>query len=305
MYFDETTLDDSDPFNVVVKSLIQKQIGYDMVILHSTPDLWPDLWRSKHQLLKEKMVIGYCTWETDVLPTTWSKCINECVHELWVPSSYNKENFIKSGVTVPITVVPHIFLNVVLPAKNTVNLNDDTIYTFYTIGELNPRKNILETIEAFCKAFNKDDQVRLIVKTHYKSYDIEDKSHCKHRINEELDKYPNHAPVILLTEPQTQKQINALHSIGDCYVSLTRSEGFGMPIFDAHNYGKQVICTGYSGPLDFLGKSHPGLVNYELGDVFGMKNFAGHSEQNPNQHWANPDVGHAAELMRKVYEASL
>ena len=90
----------------------------------------------------------------------------------------------------------------------------------------------------------------------------------------------------------------ALHSIGDCYVSLTKAEGFGLTIFDAFNYGKNIIATGYSGHLDFLGGNHPGLVRYKIGPVKGMKTFS--SNYTDEQSWAYPDLDHAIDLMRKA-----
>ena len=113
-----------------------------------------------------------------------------------------------------------------------------------------------------------------------------------------MKKYPNHASVICLFDNMSSKEILALHSIGDCYVSLTKSEGFGLTIFDAFNYGKKVIATGYSGHLDFLGNSYSGLVNYKLGPVTGMKDFS--ENYVDTQLWAYPDLDHARSLMRSA-----
>ena len=37
----------------------------------------------------------------------------------------------------------------------------------------------------------------------------------------------------------------------DCYVSLHRAEGLGLPLAEAMYFGKPVIATGYSGNMDF------------------------------------------------------
>ena len=69
LYFDNSKLDNNNVYDVIIKSLINKNISsYDTVIMHSTPDLWPQFWRDKQSILKNKIVIGYCTWETDSLP---------------------------------------------------------------------------------------------------------------------------------------------------------------------------------------------------------------------------------------------
>jgi glycosyltransferase involved in cell wall biosynthesis len=307
LYFDNSRLSDNDLYDVVIKSLINKPIEHhDMVIMHCTPDLWPKFWLDKPKLLHGKIVNGYCTWETNRLPKEWVRCINGYVNEVWCPSTYNKRSFEESGVIKPVRIVPHIWLPQPLPNPDNVRLvskidgvlKKDGRYTFYTIGEMNARKGIGDTIYAFCKAFKSTDPVRLILKVHYKGYGAENKGRCEEMIEEELNKYPLHPPVICLLENMSPSELLGLHSIGDCYVGLTKAEGFGLTIFDAYNYKKKVIATGYSGHLDFLGRDYEGLVSYKLGPVSGMTSFsANYTEE---QMWAYPDLDHAIDLMKKA-----
>jgi hypothetical protein len=81
-------------------------------------------------------------------------------------------------------------------------------------------------------------------------------------------------------------------------VSLTKSEGFGLTIFDAFTYGKKIIATGYSGHVDFLGKNYDGLVKYKLGKVKNMKNFS--NDYSENTIWAYPDLKHVKKLMKSM-----
>ena len=94
-------------------------------------------------------------------------------------------------------------------------------------------------------------------------------------------------------------EILALHSLGDCYISLTKSEGFGLTIFDAFNYNNEIICTGYGGHLDFLGFDYNGLVKYKMGKVEGMESFS--NIYTDESEWAIPNLNHASELMKKYY----
>jgi len=310
LYFDNSELSDDDIYDVVIKSLINKPINtIEMVIMHSTPDLWPGFWEEKTKLFSNKIVNGYCTWETNKLPKDWVKSINGYVNEVWCPSTYNELSFRESGVTKPIRVVPHIFLPKPLPNPETVRIIDttdgnriskDKIFTFYTIGELNIRKGIEDTIQAFCEAFKQKDPVRLILKVHLRNYSSGNKKKCESTIMDELKKYPNHPPVIGLFDHMTNNEILALHSIGDCYIALTKAEGFGLTIFDAFNYGKKIICTNYSGPLDFLGITYKGLVDCKIGPVIGMASFS--SNYTEEQMWAYPNIDHAIALMREYYE---
>lgn len=308
LYFDNSKLSDDDVYDIVVKSLIKKPIAqHDMVIMHCTPDLWPKYHIEKPMILKGRMINGYCTWETNRLPRNWVQCINENVNEVWCPSNYNKRSFEESGVIKPIRVVPHIWLPHPLPDPKFVKLVDqrngdkiekDNRYTFYTIGEMNARKSISETIHCFCEAFKPSDPVRLVLKVHLRNYSHENKKKCEDMLATELKKYYSHPPIVCLLENMTSLEMLALHSIGDCYVGLTKSEGFGLTIFDAFNYRKNVIATGYSGHIDFLGETHPGLVSYKLGPVTGMETFSTYYTE--EQEWAYPDLDHAIALMRKA-----
>ena len=62
--------------------------------------------------------------------------------------------------------------------------------------------------------------------------------------------------------------------------------------------GKPVIGTAYSGNMDFMNVGNSFPVKYRLVEV-------GEQEYPPYKRgyvWADPDVGHASELMRFVYE---
>lgn len=83
----------------------------------------------------------------------------------------------------------------------------------------------------------------------------------------------------------------------DCYVSLHRSEGFGLTMADAMSYAKPVIATAYSGNLDFMDDENSYLVPYRMSPI--PSDWWAYS---PAAEWADPDVEAAAQLMRHVYE---
>lgn len=303
LYFDESKLDNNNYVNILAKSAINKKIdGYNTVILHCTPDLWPQYLEKHKENLKDKKVIGYTVWETNILKPEWVQHIN-LVSEVWCPSSYNKEVFEKSGVTIPVKVVPHLFFKNTLPEKSNVNIRGaiDGYYTFYNVSEYNERKNIKELLETYCQTFTSKDRVQLILKTHYKDYLAVNVTFCKQEIDRILKKYPDHAHVVVLYDNLDEYDLLKLHAYGDCYITFTRSEGFGLTLFDAYNYGKQIIATGYSGYIDFLGNDYEGLIKYQLVNVEGMNSFNNNYNHN-GQLWAQPDLEHAKLLMRNNYE---
>lgn len=308
LYFDNSQLSDECFYNAMVKSLIKKPIdNFDTVILHCTPDLWPEM-RSRHKdLMKDRKVIGYTVWETNKLPYLWVESINDYVDEVWCPSEHNRLVFKESGIKIPIKVFPHIFMPKELPLKESVLMNvldgeivnkENSYYTFYNISELNPRKGVEDLVKTFCKAFSSKDKVRLILKVHYKNYDDKNKKYCVSVLNDIISTYENPPKIHIILNNLTEREILGLHSIGDCYISLCKSEGFGLTIFEAFKYDKKVITTGYGGQIDFLGKNYEGLVKYKLENVVGMDGFAKHYSE--DQKWAYPDLKHAEELMIKA-----
>lgn len=316
LYFDNSVLGDDDHYNVLIKSVIHKRgfdnSCYDRVIFHCTPDIWPDLIKQYEHRLHGKRKIGFTTWETDCLPAKWVECINTTVDEVWCPSTYNKDVFIKSGVTIPIKVVPHVYLKKSVISKKNINLysclsesfcNTTDTYIFYNISELNERKGVIDLVQTYCSTFTKADAVRLILKVHYRDYTQENKNYCLQVLGDVIKKFGESAPGIsIIVDNLSDTQLQCLHTIGDCYVTLTKSEGFGLTIFDAYMRKKTIIATGYGGHIDFLGSSYSGLVNYSLRPVVNMQNFSANYTE--NQNWAIPDLKHASEKMRNVYNQS-
>ena len=57
---------------------------------------------------------------------------------------------------------------------------------------------------------------------------------------------------MIADEGLSDGEMLALHERGDCFVSLARTEGWGLGTFDAARLGKPVVTTDYGGQLDFL-----------------------------------------------------
>lgn len=108
-----------------------------------------------------------------------------------------------------------------------------------------------------------------------------------------IKNYPN---IIFINKYLTDLQTTSLLNISDCYVSLHRSEGLGLPMAEAMLLGKPVIATNYSGNLEFMNASNSFLVNYTMTSV--NDNY---TNSDKDSFWANPDLFHASKLMKKVY----
>jgi hypothetical protein len=94
----------------------------------------------------------------------------------------------------------------------------------------------------------------------------------------------------------SRKEMTSLMKTADCYVSLHRSEGFGLTMAEAMSFEKPVIATGFSGNMEFMNSANSHLVKFKLTEI--------DRDYGPYRggFWAEPDLDHAAELMRRVFK---
>jgi glycosyltransferase involved in cell wall biosynthesis len=102
---------------------------------------------------------------------------------------------------------------------------------------------------------------------------------------------------VLLEGVWSEERKDALMASSDCYVSLHRSEGFGLTMAESMALGKPVIATAYSGNLDFMNPDVGYLVGYSETEVVEDLDV-----YRPGWRWAEPDLDEAAEFMRYVFE---
>jgi glycosyltransferase involved in cell wall biosynthesis len=89
----------------------------------------------------------------------------------------------------------------------------------------------------------------------------------------------------------------ALMERADILLSLHRAEGFGLVLAEAMLRGKPVVATGWSGNLAFMDENSAALIGYRLVKV---EDESGIYASMPGACWAEPDIGHAAEWLRKL-----
>jgi glycosyltransferase involved in cell wall biosynthesis len=281
----------------ILKSLVNKEIDYNVVILHSTPEHWSKLREPN------KFNIGYCVWETDKLHPDWIVHINDTVEACMVSCEWNVEVYKNSGIVVPVFSVPHGIdvseFKDVEPYE--IRGVSPDVYKFYSIFQFIERKHPMALIKAYWYAFQNNEKVALILKTYRMGFSPEEKNVIKDTIKRmkimmPMDNYP---PVYLIGDMLSRDQILGLHKSGDCLISLDRGEGFGLVPFEAGASENPIIVTGLGGVTEYAKPEHSFLCKYSLTPVFGM-------QQSPwyrgDQLWAEPDLGNAVHLMRYVYK---
>ena len=152
------------------------------------------------------------------------------------------------------------------------------------------RKNAIGLVDAFTRAFSPGEGPRLILKTINARF--------RPQAADELrDRAQGRSDIEFFDEYLEPGQKAALLGRADCYVSLHRSEGFGLPLAESMALGTPVIATGYSGNLDFTTPHNSYLVDWKPTQV-----GADCEIYPPEGHWAEPDLDHAATLMRHVWQ---
>jgi len=190
------------------------------------------------------------------------------------------------GVTVP----NHVIL---------VERNGKVIFSGNT-----ERKHPTALIKSYWAAFRNNENVALILKTYRGDFSDEEKNAVRNTILKlkDVTRMSNYPPIYLILDMLTRKEVLGLHKAGDCFVSLNRGEGFGLSGFEAGATANPAIVTGLGGVLEYAKPEHSYLVNYSLTPVFGMNWSPWYNHgKDEAQMWAEPDCGHAIELMRHVY----
>lgn len=238
-----------------------------------------------------KLNIGYWDWEMEQFPEEWRDRF-EYVDEVWVPSYFCLDTVSRAS-PVPVVRIPHSVEvgDIAEDAWKELGLPEDRfvflfVYDYHSYAE---RKNPLGVVRAFRKAFGGAEDAHLVLKGTSSKVDPD-----YHALLEAEAAARN---VTLITRYVDRPVLDGLMQRCDCYVSLHRSEGFGLTIAEAMYLGKPVIATAYSGNVDFMRPENSYAVEYALTEA--ERDYGPYRK---GWVWADPDVGHAAELMRHVFE---
>jgi glycosyltransferase involved in cell wall biosynthesis len=284
--------------------LRQQTSKADMSVQVQLPNEWDP------SIAKINIGVSACV-ETDRCNPQWVDACNR-MSAIVVPTTFTKKTLENTGnVKVPIIVIPESFYDEILDEEiQPLDYNFSTKFNFLVFGQLtgnnpeNDRKNLFYTVKWLCEEFKDNPDVGIILKTNSGKATKIDRMVTQKFLNDLLKtvrpgKFPK---VHLLHGKMTNEDMVSLyrHESVNALVTLTRGEGFGLPILEAAAAGVPVIATGWSGHKDFMGKGRYIIVDYDLEEIHPSR--VDGSVFIKGSRWANVKEGDAKKKIRKFYE---
>lgn len=262
-------------------------------LIHVNPPQLPFLWDAfKNSDLITPYSIGVWYWELPEFPEEWCFAF-DLVDEVWVATQFIFDSvFAKSPV--PVVKIPPCIQTTYDHRMNRSDYNLPTdrflFMCAYDVLSVQARKNPMGAIEAFKRAFQKNDQsVGLVIK-------VNNAAENPREIQDLRDNLKEYSNCYIIDDVFDKLKFNSLLNLVDVYVSLHRSEGFGLVPAEAMNLGKPVIMTRWSGNVDLMTPDNSCGVDYTLIPLS--------KQSGPymlGQYWADPDIGHAEFFMHKLF----
>lgn len=264
---------------------------YGATIVHVNADRLPELARRHPAIFRTGgWTIGCWHWELGEWPEAWAASAAP-LDEIWVPSAFIQRTLSRL-VDIPVVHMPHgIAVDDVEPCPLEpfgVAPGTFAFLSMFDVDSVVARKHPRAAVDAFARAFPGASGPALVVKVR----GTEAFAREREAIVASLQSLPR---VHVVDEAMSRARANGLIAACDAVVSLHRAEGFGLVLAEAMSLGKPVVATAWSGNMDFMDGGNACPVGYTL-----VRSDRAHGPYPAGAEWAEPDLDHAAELMRRL-----
>lgn len=288
------------PIDKDTKIIIENAHDDDTIIFVIHPDLLIyTLNNLNKNLIKNKKLIGYWVWELDIAPKNW-EIAKGLVHEIWTPSEFSKSALEKMfGCPIKVLAHPSAIEKIenlpfetrkIWRDKFEINNDDFVVFQSFSFSSSMARKNIFGAIKAFEMAFEKDKSTVFVIRYSGEKHFPDALIRLKNRVAQ------SNANIKLVKAGGDFNEVLQAYSGADCYISLHRSEGFGLNLAESMLYGLPLICTNWSGNVDFMNDKTCALIDAKLIDVYDEDGV--YSQKGAK--WADADIVQASQALQKI-----
>lgn len=271
--------------------------GVDTVIQHVLPEHMS--YNSKYRC------IGIAILESDSTVYNGWKQRYDLMDEIWCPTEYHSNKYRWK-------YVPHAFdINRYNQKYESILSNVNGKYLFYTVAEMNTRKRLTALLRAFHTAFNINDNVGFVIKTHQSGVSalqtMKSLEDMNDKVKNELNlygKYKRFVDPLIIADKISEDNLMSIHQ--DCHTFLLSSygEGFCMPCFDALGFGNYIIANDIPGVQDYLKYANASLVGNQTTPCFGTQQYL-LDLHSGRENWWEINMTELIDQMRYAYENKL
>ncbi len=240
----------------------------DVLIVALNPDVAIHaLAKLGKEKLRNRKIIGYWVWELEIVPNFW-RLAGRFAHEIWTPSHFSAQA-LKKLFDVPVHVVHHPVALLPPPTmtaerrakgREALGVSETAFVAIqsFSLASSLTRKNAIGAISAFVAAFHDQPDARLILR-HLSGDRFPD---SLQRLREAAK--VGGSQIILRPAGEGLEDLHDLYAACDVYISLHRTEGFGLNLAEVMMAGRPLVATKWSGNLDFMDSKCVALVNADL-----------------------------------------
>jgi glycosyltransferase involved in cell wall biosynthesis len=246
---------------------------------------------------------AYTFWELPVLPKGWALAME--VFDIVIAGSPFVGRALEVSLSNSLIVDglhPMILPSDIAPNRRKFDLPADAfvaVLSFDPYSDVN-RKNPQAAIEAFRKAFPSDERARLVINLNLSARPREGRTPFDGPLQAVLDDAVTDARIRIIDTSMSYAEVLSLYASADVFLSLHRSEGFGLGLIEAMALGKPVVATGWSGNRAFMNLTNSCMVRYRLTPVRATNWAYVEAMRGLDPIWAEPDVAHAATWLRRL-----
>ena len=261
-------------------SILQKMINLQGVFDYNAPSL-----RIFHQFSLAQHVgngrkIGFPIFELNKF-TDIEKNHLKSQDQLFVTSNWARKIILSEINHNHVSIIPFAVDTSIFNDKIQKYEREDRATVFLNVGKWELRKGHDVLCEAFNKAFEKHDNVRLVMNCFNPCLPTEEK--VRHYNYEWVKMYKTSklAEKIDVVEGRlkTQNDVANLMAQADCGVFPARAEGWNLDLSEMMAMGKPVIATNYSAHTEYCNKDNARLINpTSLSSAYDGQWFFGQGE---------------------------